>query len=43
MCEQDDLILVMEPCQIDMVADIHPPARSKTHAVCPMVAEENRT
>ena len=21
---------VMEPCQIDMVADIHPPARSKT-------------
>ena len=30
MCEQADLILVMEPCQIDMVADIHPPARSKT-------------
>ena len=30
MCEQADLILVMEPSQIDMVADIHPPARSKT-------------
>ena len=30
MCEQADLILVMEPCQIDMVADIYPPARSKT-------------
>ena len=29
MCEQADLILVMEPSQIDMVADIHPPARSK--------------
>ena len=30
MCERADLILVMEPEQIDMVADIHPPARSKT-------------
>ena len=30
MCEQADLILVMEPSQIDMVADIHSPARSKT-------------
>lgn len=30
MCDQADLILVMEPEHIDMVADIHPPARSKT-------------
>lgn len=33
MCEQADLILVMEPSQIDMVADIHPPACSKTMLV----------
>lgn len=30
MCDQADLILVMEPEQIDMVADIQPSARSKT-------------
>ena len=30
MCEQADLILVMESAHIDMVADILPSARSKT-------------
>lgn len=30
MCDQADLILVMEPEQIDKVADIQPSARSKT-------------
>lgn len=30
MCEQADLILVMEPEHIDCVADIHPAARRKT-------------
>ncbi|ASK26862.1 low molecular weight protein-tyrosine-phosphatase [Neisseria chenwenguii] len=30
MCDAADLILVMEPEQIDMVADIKPSARSKT-------------
>lgn len=30
MCDQADLILVMEPEQIDRVADIQPAARSKT-------------
>lgn len=30
MCRQADLILVMEPAHIDMIADILPQARSKT-------------
>lgn len=30
MCDQADLILVMEPEQIDLVADIQPSARGKT-------------
>ena len=29
MCDEADLILVMEPAHIDMVADIQPSARSK--------------
>ena len=41
MCDEADLILVMEPAHIDMVADIQPSARSKAFFACPMATEKN--
>lgn len=43
MCDEADLILVMEPAHIDMVADIQPSARSKAFFACPMAAEKKYT
>lgn len=41
MCEQADLILVMESNQIDKVADISPSARSKTMLLAQWLPKKN--
>jgi len=41
MCDEADLILVMEPAHIDMVADIQPSARSKAFLLAQWLSKKN--
>ena len=41
MCDEADLILVMEPAHIDMVADIQPSARSKAILLAQWLPKKN--
>lgn len=41
MCDEADLILVMEPAHIDMVADIQPSARSKAFLLAQWLPKKN--
>lgn len=41
MCDEADLILVMEPAHIDMVADIQPSARSKAFLFAQWLPKKN--
>lgn len=41
MCDEADLILVMEPTHIDMVADIQPSARSKAFLLAQWLPKKN--